>query len=55
MGGADANLVNTRLGAALYHSGQKDAAKTTFASITGPRADLARYWMTFIDTPATAD
>jgi tetratricopeptide (TPR) repeat protein len=55
MAGADANLVNTHLGAALYNAGQKDEAKTVFGSITGPRADLARYWIAFIETPPTAD
>lgn len=55
LGGVDAGMVNTRIGAALYAQGKKDEAKTVFASITGPRADLAHYWMTLIDSPPTAD
>ena len=55
LGGLDANLINTRLAVALFKSGQKDEAKSVFASITGPRADLAKYWLTFIDNPPTAD
>lgn len=48
-GGVDANIVNTRMGQALALSGQKDAAKTTFGTITGPRAGLARYWTIYLD------
>ena len=54
MGGGDANLINTRLGAALALSGQKEEAKKVLQSITGPRAELAKYWMIFIDNPPTA-
>ena len=48
-GGVDANVVNTRLGMALARSGQKDAAKQVFASITGPRQALAKYWIIWIN------
>jgi tetratricopeptide (TPR) repeat protein len=50
-GGVDANVVNTRLGAALAMSGQGDAAKQVFASVSGPRAALAKYWIVWIDQP----
>jgi tetratricopeptide (TPR) repeat protein len=50
-GGADPNIVNTRLGAALALSGQGDAAKPVFAAVTGPRASLAQYWLVWIDQP----
>ncbi len=50
-GGVDANVVNTRLGAALALSGQGDAAKQVFASINGPRAALGKYWTVWIDQP----
>lgn len=53
-GGVDANLVNTRLGAALAQSGDKAGAKTVFASITGTRAALARYWTIWLDAPPPA-
>jgi len=52
-GGVDANVVNTRLGMALAKAGQKDAAKQALALVTtGPRAGLAKYWMTWIDQQA---
>ncbi len=53
-GGVDPNVVNTRLGTALARAGRKDEAKAAFAKITGPRAGLARYWMIYLDNPATA-
>lgn len=52
-GGVDANVVNTRLGIALALSGQKAEAKTAFGAVTGtPRADIARFWSTWMDLPA---
>lgn len=53
-GGLDNNLVNTRLGMALALSGQGPAAKTALASVTGPRADLAKYWSIYADRGAGA-
>lgn len=51
LGGVDANVVKLRKGAALARSGQKDAAKQIFATVTGPRADLAQYWVISLDNP----
>lgn len=51
-GSVDANLVNTRLGMALALSGQKAEAETAFRAITGPRADLAAYWLLWLDQRA---
>lgn len=51
LGGVDANTVKLRKGVALAKSGQKDQAKQLLATVTGPRADLARYWTLFIDHP----
>ena len=51
LGGVDANVVNTRLGAALAQSGQKEEAKKVFATLTGPRADLGRFWTVLMDAP----
>lgn len=51
-GGVDANVVNTRLGIALGRSGQKDAARAAFQAVTGTRADLASYWMIWLDQQA---
>ncbi|MEA3017142.1 MAG: hypothetical protein QOI38_1864, partial [Sphingomonadales bacterium] len=47
-GGVDANLVNTRLGIAYALSGQRQLAETTFRAVTGPRADLAAFWMLWL-------
>ncbi len=44
-GSVDANLVNTRLGMALAQSGRKAEAEAAFKAVTGPRADLANFWM----------
>lgn len=54
LGGVDANVVKFRRGVALAKSGQKDAAKQILATITGPRADLAQYWILSIDHPPTS-
>lgn len=52
-GSVDANVVNTRLGIALALSGQKAEAKTAFGAVTGtPRADIAKFWTTWLDMPA---
>ena len=52
-GSIDANVVNTRLGIALALSGQKAEAKTAFGAVAGsPRADIARFWSTWMDLPA---
>jgi len=51
-GGADANLVNTRLGIALARAGRKDEAKRALAAVTGPRAPIAGYWSMWVDKGA---
>jgi tetratricopeptide (TPR) repeat protein len=51
LGGVDANTLKLRKGVALAKSGQKDAAKQVLATVTGPRADLAQYWILSIDSP----
>lgn len=51
-GGVDANLVNTRLGMALAMSGDKAGARTALSAVTGPRAELARYWLLWLDKRA---
>lgn len=50
-GGVDNDEVNTRLGIALAMQGQKDAARTAFAQVKGPRAGVAQYWITYLDQP----
>jgi tetratricopeptide (TPR) repeat protein len=47
-GGEDTNLVNTRLGAALALAGRRAEAEAAFRSVTGPRADLAGFWLAWL-------
>lgn len=47
-GGEDANLVNTRLGAALALAGQRPAAEAAFHAVTGSRATLAQFWLLWL-------
>jgi hypothetical protein len=49
-GGQDANLVNTRLGAALAQAGQRAEAEAAFGAVTGPRAELAQYWLLWLQS-----
>ena len=49
-GQVDSDAVNTRLGIALARQGQAAEAKQAFAAVTGPRADIAKYWMLWLDT-----
>ncbi|NIJ08291.1 tetratricopeptide (TPR) repeat protein [Sphingomonas vulcanisoli] len=51
-GGVDANVVNTRIGIALYKSGDAAGAKAAFAKVTGQRKDLADLWAILIDHPS---
>jgi hypothetical protein len=46
----DANLVNIRLGAALAMGGQRAEAETAFRAISGPRAELAQYWLLWLQS-----
>ena len=47
----DADETQMHLGVALAMSGQKDAAKTAFQAVNGPRKDIATYWQTYLDVP----
>ena len=47
-GGEDPNLVNSRLGAALALAGRRPEAEAAFRSVTGPRADLAGFWLAWL-------
>ncbi len=47
-GGEDPGLVNTRLGASLALAGRRMEAETVFRTITGPRADLAGFWLAWL-------
>lgn len=48
--GADANIGNLRLGAALVQGGQRPQAEAAFRAVTGPGADLAQLWLLWLST-----
>lgn len=50
--GVDPSLANLRLGIALARSGDKAGATTAFNSVSGPRADIAKYWLLWLSTRA---
>lgn len=52
--GADADLINIRLGAALFRAGQRAEAETAFRAVTGQRQQLANFWLAFLAHPPTA-
>ena len=51
-GGVDANLANSRLGIALALAGQRAEAETAFKAVTGPRQELASYWLLWLSQRA---
>jgi hypothetical protein len=51
--GADANLINSRLGAALALAGRRTEAEAALHAVTGPRAELASFWLAWLAHPAT--
>lgn len=50
--GADSNLINLRLGMALARAGDKAGATAALNAVTGPRAELAKYWLLYLSTRA---
>jgi len=48
--GADPNLINLHLGMALAQAGDKAGATAAFNAVSGPRADLAKYWLIYLST-----
>lgn len=46
--GVDAGLANTRLGAALALAGQRAEAEAALRAVTGPRAELANFWLLWL-------
>jgi hypothetical protein len=47
-GGEDPNLINSRLGAALALAGRRPEAEAALRAVTGPRADLAGFWLAWL-------
>ena len=48
-GGVDTDAVNTRLGIALARTGDKAGARTAFSAVKGARADIAAFWLLWLD------
>ena len=47
--GADGNVANLRLGAALAQAGQRAQAEAALNAVTGPRAELAKMWLLWLN------
>jgi hypothetical protein len=47
--GVDPAIANLHLGMALARSGDKAGATTALNAVTGPRADVAKYWLIYIN------
>lgn len=47
-GGEDPNLINLRLGASLALAGRRPEAEAALRLVTGPRADLAVFWLAWL-------
>jgi tetratricopeptide (TPR) repeat protein len=47
-GGEDPNLVNSRLGASLALAGRRPEAEAALSLVTGPRSDLAGFWLAWL-------
>lgn len=50
--GVDNNVANLHLGMALTRAGDKPGATTAFNAVTGPRADIAKYWLLYLQSKA---
>jgi tetratricopeptide (TPR) repeat protein len=46
--GVDPNIANLHLGMALARAGDKAGATTAFNAVTGPRAEIAKYWLIYV-------
>jgi tetratricopeptide (TPR) repeat protein len=50
--GVDAAVANLHLGMALARSGDKAGATAALNAVTGPRADIAKFWLTYVNQKA---
>ena len=50
--GADADLINLHLGMALARAGDKAGAAAALKAVGGPRAEVAKYWLVYVGSPA---
>lgn len=49
---ADKDVANIHLGMALARSGDKAGATAAFNAVSGPRAEIARYWLAYLQQRA---
>jgi len=50
--GADKNVANLRLGEALARAGDKAGATAAFNAVTGPQAEVAKFWLVYVQRQA---
>jgi hypothetical protein len=48
--GVDPNVANLHLGMALARAGDKAGATAALNAVTGPRADIAKFWLLYLST-----
>lgn len=47
--GVDAGVANIHIGMALARAGDKAGATSAFNAVTGPRAEIAKFWLTYLN------
>ena len=50
--GVDPNIANLHVGMALARQGDKAGATAAFNAVTGPRADVAKFWLAYLNQKA---
>ena len=50
--GVDAAVANLHVGMALARAGDKAGATAAFNAVSGPRADIAKFWLTYVSQRA---
>jgi tetratricopeptide (TPR) repeat protein len=50
--GVDSAVANLHVGMALTRSGDKAGATAAFNAVTGPRSDVAKFWLTYLNQKA---
>jgi tetratricopeptide (TPR) repeat protein len=50
--GVDAAVANLHVGMALARAGDKAGATSAFNAVTGPRAEIAKFWLTWLNQKA---
>jgi len=50
--GVDSEVANLHIGMALARSGDKAGATAALKAVTGPRADIAKFWLTYLNQKA---